>query len=121
VRCAIVSRVTALLSRVGRWCAAHGWRVVLVWLLVLLAVGGLNRGIGGKAAETYRLPGTDAAIAQDLIARAFPGSATEASPLVLTSDLDLGSGPGAELVAEVVEAERGVDRVTSAVGPADNP
>jgi hypothetical protein len=119
--CAKVSRVTALLSRVGRWCAAHGWRVVVVWLLVLLSIGGLNRAIGGKAAETYRLPGTDAAVAQDLIARAFPGSATEASPLVLTSDLDLGSGPGAELVAQVVEAERDLDRVTSAVGPADNP
>jgi RND superfamily putative drug exporter len=116
-----VSRVTALLSRLGRWCAAHGWRVVVVWVLVLLAIGGLNRAIGGKAAETYRLPGTDAAVAQDLISRAFPGSATEANPLVITSDLDLGSGRGAELVADVVEAERGIDRVTSAVGPADNP
>jgi RND superfamily putative drug exporter len=113
--------VTALLSRVGRWCAARGWRVVLVWLFLILVVGGLNRAIGGAAAETYRLPGADSAVAQDLLARAFPGSATEANPLVLTSDLDLGSGRGAELVAEVVEAEREVARVTSAVGPADNP
>ena len=111
--------MTRYLYGVGRWCSAHGWRVLAAWVLLVLVVGGLNRGIGGAAAEEYHLPGTDSSVAQDLLSRAFPGAATEANPVVLhNSSLDLATGTGAASVAAVVTAERAVAHVTTVVGPA---
>ena len=114
--------MTRYLYGVGRWCSAHGWRVLGAWVLLVLVVGGLNRGIGGAAAEEYHLPGTDSSVAQDLLSRAFPGASSEANPVLIhNAALDLGTGTGAASVAAVVTAERAVAHVTSVVGPATRP
>ena len=114
--------MTRGLYALGRWCAEHGRLVVVLWLLACLALVGANRAIPGSAAESYILTGTDSAVAWDLTGRAFPGSAGEATPVVLHSDdLDLGSDTGRDVVADVATALRGLDIVTAVVTPAEDP
>ena len=113
--------MTRWLHSLARRCSRRGWLVVGIWLAVAVAVMGANRIIGGAVAQTYDLPGTDSAVAQDLLNRAFPGSATESIPVVLhdpASTLDVGGG-GAS-VAAVASALADVDVVTSVVAPADD-
>ncbi len=114
--------MTRWLYSLARRCASRGWLVIGLWLVVAFAVIGLNRAVGGAVAQTYLLPGTDSAVAQDLLNRAFPGSAAESVPVVLHDpEADLAEGAGADSVAAVAGALEQVEAVTAVVSPADNP
>ncbi|MEZ5114891.1 MAG: MMPL family transporter [Candidatus Nanopelagicales bacterium] len=114
--------MSSALYRLARRCAEHAGLVVTIWILVALAVMGANRTLGGAAADSYELPGTDSAVAQDLLNRAFPGSASEPVPVVLYADgADFSTGADARVAADVAKAMRGLDIVTSVNAPADDP
>ena len=55
--------MTTFLYRLSRWCAEHAWLVVVIWIVVLLGLGGLNRVLGGNPPSSYVLSGTDSAAA----------------------------------------------------------
>nr|MCU0297163.1 MMPL family transporter [Candidatus Nanopelagicales bacterium] len=59
-------------------------------------------------------------MAQDLLNRAFPGSSAEATPIVLHDPVaDLGSGQGAQRVADVAEQMAAIPQVSAVTSPAD--
>ena len=96
--------------------------VVVVWIVVLLGLGGLNRVLGGNPPSSYLLSGTDSAAAQELLGQAFPGSAADASPILLHNDaLDFGAEPGANQVNAVSGALRDNPSVTVVTTPTDVP
>jgi hypothetical protein len=113
--------VTRWLYLLARRCARNGWLVLGIWLLVAIAVMGAHRIIGGAVGQTYNLPGTDSAAAQDLLNRAFPGSATEPVPVVLHDpEADLAAGPGAASVAGVVSALQDMPVINDVVAPEES-
>ena len=51
--------MASLLDRLGRFSAAHRWRVVVAWLIVLAIAGGAFLAFGGSLASTFNIPGTE--------------------------------------------------------------
>ncbi len=55
------------LHRLGRWCARHARRVIVAWLLVLVAAFAADRAWGGAYEDEFSLPGTTAQRGADLL------------------------------------------------------
>ena len=114
--------MTAVLYRIARWCATHGWLVVIAWFAVLMIVGGLSRVVAGNPPTTPSLSGTDSAVAANLIYRAFPGSAAEATPILLHSDtLDFANPPDAQVPEDVGSALSALPYVSVVTTPSELP
>lgn len=74
------------LERLGRWCATHGWLVVLLWVTVLIGVTGGAVALGSATADDFGVPGAESAVALDLLHDRFPASAGVEGKLVLVVD-----------------------------------
>ncbi|MGN6325734.1 MMPL family transporter [Pseudolysinimonas sp.] len=51
--------MASLLDRLGRFSAAHKWRVLIAWLIALALAGGAFLAFGGSLASTFSIPGTE--------------------------------------------------------------
>jgi putative drug exporter of the RND superfamily len=110
--------MAAFLDRVGRACARHHWRTLMVWLVVLLAAVALASGMGGKFVDNFRLPNSDAQRADDLLKRRFPSESGSSAYIVfhtrhgaLTETRWLGT------VGETLSAVRQLPHVTGVSDP----
>jgi putative drug exporter of the RND superfamily len=52
--------MSKILYRWGRSAALHPWRVLFAWFIVVVAVVGLQRSIGGETSDNFTIPGTEA-------------------------------------------------------------
>ena len=57
--------MSSLLYRLGRASYQARWKVVIAWVLVLLAMAGLARGFGGAFDDTFEIPGAPSQVAID--------------------------------------------------------
>jgi len=64
---------TGLLARSAGGCARHPWRVIAGWLVVFVALIGLNAAFHGKLINDFKIPGSDTQRATDLITAKFGG------------------------------------------------
>jgi putative drug exporter of the RND superfamily len=62
---------TGTLARWARRCATHPWRVVGVWVGILIALVVLVVGVGGSLKDEFEIPGSDTQKAVDLIESEF--------------------------------------------------
>lgn len=114
--------VTRWLYRLGHACAVRGRLVIAAWVVAVLMIMGANSLIPGASVESFSLQGTDSTTAQELLGRAFPGTSTEANPLVLSSDtLRLGEGVGEAAVDSIADAVGALPVVSSVTTPSDQP
>lgn len=67
--------MSSLLYRLGRVSFRARWKVVLVWLVVLLTAAGLARGFGGYFDDTFEIPGAPSQVAIDQLKMTFPQAA----------------------------------------------
>src|SRR5688572_24253445 len=64
--------MSKLLYRWGQAAAAHPWRMIGAWLVIAIAVFGLNSTVGGETSDDFTIPGTEAQRAADLLEERFP-------------------------------------------------
>lgn len=67
--------MSTILSKIGGASAAHPWRTLAAWLLVLAAALGLNATFGGTPHDNYTIPGLPFQAGQDFVAAHFPDAA----------------------------------------------
>ncbi|GAA0916810.1 RND transporter [Virgisporangium aurantiacum] len=60
------------LARLGATAAAHPWRMLAGWLLILVATVGLAGVIGGETHDNYTVSGAPSQAGADLLAERFP-------------------------------------------------
>jgi RND superfamily putative drug exporter len=79
--------MTRLLDRLGRWCAGHGWIVLLLWSnLLILAVSGAVL-TGTQTTDDFAVPGAGSARAVELLQARFPErSGVDASLVLISTD-----------------------------------
>lgn len=78
-----------LLDRAGRVSARHPWRVVSLWLAVVVGAFGLAVAAGGEPVNDYRLPDAPSQAGFDLLAEHLPELAGAKATVVVRD----GSGP----------------------------
>jgi RND superfamily putative drug exporter len=74
------------LSRLARSCARHPWRTIAVWLVVLVSLSSNAGRLDGEYVDDFRLPGSDAQKAYDLLVDSFPVQAGGRATVVLAVD-----------------------------------
>ena len=76
---------TGLLAKLTGHFAHHPWRVVITWILILVAMFTLNGVLGGKLKDDFKVPGTDFQAATDLIQAKFGGQSGAALRVVVAA------------------------------------
>ena len=66
----------------ARWCYQHRIVVVAVWLVLLVALFGLDRTLGTAYSDQFSLPGTESTRALDLVSAALPAQAGDTDTIV---------------------------------------
>src|SRR5947209_5176851 len=72
-----------LYDRWPRFVAHHPWRVLLGALVFLVVLAGASATSGGKFVESFRVPGTEAQRAADLLQTRFPQRAGDTATVVV--------------------------------------
>ncbi len=110
--------MSTLLYRLGSWCARRWWVVLLVWAVVVVAVGSGWVLLGARTSNDITLPGTETQAATDFLAREFPPQQNGQSPVVFHSaDGTLLEPAAKRAVQESVRRMRAVPHVTSVTSP----
>ncbi|MFF5234187.1 MMPL family transporter [Dactylosporangium sp. NPDC000521] len=75
--------MSRLLGRLGGAAAAHPWRVIGAWLIVLVAFTALSVGFGGTPHDDYNVPGTESQAGTEFLRKHLPElSGTDARVVV---------------------------------------
>ncbi|QXE32978.1 MMPL family transporter [Streptomyces sp. GMY02] len=93
------------LYRLGRWCARRPWRVIAVWLLVLVASVAANRASGGSYEDDFSLPGTSVHTGSELLTAHKSRAGGTSVPIVLHT----GSGTLADHRSEITQVTAGLE------------
>lgn len=113
--------MTRLLYRVASWCARHAIWVIIAWVTLVIGLNGLNQALPPAGQQEFSLSGTDSSAALTLMRRAFPGTASDANPLVVSGGEDLSKGSGLRTIEDVAEEIGELDTVATVGSPRDNP
>ena len=70
------------MSAIARWCFRHRLLVIAAWAVVLIGLSVLAQAIKSDYNNSFSVPGTGSATAQDLLARAVPAQAGDSDTIV---------------------------------------
>lgn len=77
--------MSKFLYRLGHASVRHRWRVVLVWIGVLVAVGASSAAWGGSTTDQLSMPGTESQRAFDLLSSRFPAQSGSEARVVFAA------------------------------------
>ncbi len=110
--------VPSLVVRVASWCVRHRRRVMLGWVVILVAALVAYSGIGVRAANQFSLGGTESQRAQDLLATAFPAQSGDVDQVVFRANDGRITDPAVRArVAPVLSRIRRLPHVSAVIGP----
>ncbi|MFJ3532288.1 MULTISPECIES: MMPL family transporter [unclassified Streptomyces] len=114
--------MATFLHRIGRFAFRRRWLVVLLWAVVLGAVGAGAAGTSGSADSSFTLPGTESQRAFDLLGEKFPAANAEgasARVVLRAPDGQKISGAGNKAAAEA--ALKDLRNSSSRIGQVSDP
>ena len=112
---------TGPLERWGRFAHRHRWYVIGSWAVLLVALLVAMKTAGGPYSDTFKLPGSDAQTAQDLLAASFPARSGDTSDLVFQDTSGLNNAATKGRVEAVIAQVKKVPEVASVDSPYDTP
>jgi RND superfamily putative drug exporter len=77
--------VASMLYRLGATCARHRWRVIGVWLIVLVAAVALAGAVRQPVSTAFSVPGTQSQRAIDLLDTHYPGAGGAQAQIVFST------------------------------------
>ncbi|HEY5319977.1 MAG TPA: MMPL family transporter, partial [Galbitalea sp.] len=110
--------MATLLYRLGRFSYRRPWRVLGVWLVLLVGILGGGVALNGHTSESFAIPGTESQQAIDRLAAVFPSAAGASAQVVVrapsgtTITADAYKAPIGELVTKLSQV-KGVQTVVS--------
>jgi RND superfamily putative drug exporter len=105
------------LGRLAAWCYDHRRRVLLGWLLAVVAVIGLAQWTGSRLGNNFALAGSPSQQAQNLLASRFPSHKGDTADVVLRSPGPLDSPANAATIGLLVRSLRPLAHVSGVQGP----
>ena len=113
-----VARLSARgLGRLAAWCYDHRRRVLLGWLLVVVAIIGLAQWAGSRLDNNFALAGSPSQQAQNLLAARIPAQKGDSAEVVLRSPGPLGSPASAAAIGALVRSLKPLAHVSGVQGP----
>jgi putative drug exporter of the RND superfamily len=70
----------------ARWCFRHKFVVLAIWVVSLLALGGLGASAGSGYTDSFSLPGTESTTALNLLTHNFNTESTDTNQVVFAAD-----------------------------------
>ena len=70
------------MSAIARWCLHHRLVVIAAWVIVLAGLGALGQVVKSNYDNSFSLPGTGSATAQQPLAKAVPAQAGDSDTIV---------------------------------------
>ena len=111
--------MATLLYRLGRFAFTHAWRVVAVWIVLLVGVLGLGIGLGGQTQESFAIPGTESQQALDRLNAVFPSVAGASAEAVVVAPAGSTVQNEKAVIESMVAAIKAVPGIDSATSPFD--
>jgi putative drug exporter of the RND superfamily len=74
--------MASYLHRLGGWAFDNRWKVLVGWVLVLVAVGACAAAFAGETNDEFTVPGTESQEAQDLLEARFPAASGATARMV---------------------------------------
>lgn len=108
---------TGLLARLTHSIAAHPWRTIGIWVLIIVGIFAAAATLGGELQNKFTIPNSDAQKATDLLQKQFPARAGDSATIVFHTDGKLTDAQNKATVDKVIAAAKTVDRVTGAGDP----
>ena len=109
--------MSSLLYRLARWCVAHAWRVLAIWLVVLAGVGALAVTVGKPLSSRVSIPGTSFEKVLDRLGAEIPEAAGGFGSVVLESDGDEFTEAQRAAIEEVFATWEQVPHVKGVINP----
>jgi RND superfamily putative drug exporter len=111
--------VATLLYRLGRFSYRHPWRILAVWLILMIGILGGGVALGGKTNDSFAIPGTESQNAIDRLEAVFPSAAGAAAQIVVEvpKGASIETQPYRAAVADLVAKAAKVPGVDSASSP----
>jgi RND superfamily putative drug exporter len=105
-------------ARVAAWTTRHRGRVLLAWLVVVVAAIAIFKGAGSDFSNSLTLPGTQSQAAVNALQRDFPKQAGDQDQIVFaTSDGPVTSAAARARIAPVLARVASLPHVVSVVSP----
>src|SRR3954471_1586659 len=73
------------MSALARWCFRHKFRVLAIWVVALVVIGGLSAGAGSGYTDSFSLPGTESTTALNLLTDNFNTESTDTNQMVFSA------------------------------------
>jgi putative drug exporter of the RND superfamily len=111
--------MSRVLHAIARWCFAHRWLVVGLWLLVLVAGAVGAKTSGGALDNTFTIPGSQSQTALDQVQRDFPAAAGTSAQLVFraTGGTTLASPANAAAIERTLAQAANAPQVAAVISP----
>jgi RND superfamily putative drug exporter len=106
-----------LYDRWPRFIAHHPWRVLIGALLFLVVLGGASAASGGKFVESFKVPGTEAQQAVDLLQTRFPQRSGDAATVVIKAPAGIHTAAVRTRIDRLIAQLRTLPEVVSVSSP----
>ena len=104
----------------GTGGGAHPWRMIGVWLVVAVAVLGLEANVGGETSDDWTIPGTEAQLGADVLEQSFPTEGGVAGRVVFADpDGDVTDAKARAAIEETLAAIKAGPNVLAVTDPFD--
>jgi RND superfamily putative drug exporter len=112
--------MSRILYRWGRAAARHPWRMIGVWLVIAVAVLGLDASVGGETSDDWSIPGTEAQQGADVLEQSFPTEGGVAGRIVFADpDGDVTDATARAAIEQTLAAIEDGPSVLSITDPFD--
>ncbi|MGB6455982.1 MAG: MMPL family transporter [Streptosporangiaceae bacterium] len=105
------------LGRLAAWCYDHRRRVLLGWLLAMVAVIGLSQWAGSRLDDNFALGSSPSQQAQNLLASRFPAQKGDSADVVLRSPSPLDSAANAATIDRLTRSLQPLAHVSGVHSP----
>jgi RND superfamily putative drug exporter len=109
------------LARWARFAIRNPWRVIAVWVAVIVLVGIAGNRLGGEYVNQFTVPGSDSQAALDLLNDRFPDAAGDTASLVFQTPAGVTDPAARAGIDAVLDQAAQLPGVTGVTSPWDAP
>ena len=112
--------MATLLYRLGHFATRRRWAVLVVWLALLIGMGGAAAAFSGTMTSSFTIPGTPAQAALDQLGEKIPGAGDATGRIVFAAPegRTLAEPAYQQAIGTVVEEAKALPGVTAVIDPA---